>query len=135
MPRAWHSSGMDSLATVRAVCAAHADFLTGAQIQALQEWATEKVTAVSPHHQAETETAVLTILQLVPQLLGPQALPNEEGVIDAPVIRLYKNLAWLAGQPAARSHKPLRLALQAARREGNAEHSFQILLQILHAHG
>lgn len=110
-------------------------FLTAAQTQALQEWATQKITAVPPQQQAETETAVGTILQLVPQLLGPQAIPDDEGVVDAPVIRLFKNLAWLAGKPAGRGHKPLRQALETARREGDMAHGFQILLQILHTYG
>ncbi len=124
--------GMELSPTIQAVCAPYNAFLSVAQVQALQTWAVQRL-AVAEEGTGE-ETAVLTILRLVPQLLGPDATPDDEGVIDAPVIRLFKNLAWLAGKPANRRHKPLRRALQAAREQGDTASAFQVLLQILQAY-
>ena len=121
--------------TFQAACQPLHAFLSAPEVQALQAWAAQRLAVAESGKEQETETAVLTILELVPQLFGPQATPDDEGVIDAPVIRLFKNLAWLAGKPANRSHKPLRRALQAARTQGNTETAYQILLQILRTYG
>ncbi len=109
--------------------------LPAAQGQALQVWAAQRLAAAETGKERETETAVLTILELVPLLLQPEQERDDEGVIDAPVIRLFKNLAWLSGQPAPRSHKPLRRALQTARTQGDTAVASQILIEILHAYG
>ncbi len=120
---------------IQAACSAFHAFLSADQVQALQNWAARRLAAAESGKEQETETAVLTILELVPHLLLSEKERDDEGVVDAPVIRLFKNLAWLAGQPAARSHKPLRRALQAARTQGDTDAAYQILLQILQNYG
>lgn len=119
-------------AVQRACQPCHA-FLPADKVEALQTWAAQRLAAAEGD--AGQETAVLTLLELVPHLLLPEQERDDEGVIDAPVIRLFKNLAWLAGQPTPRSHKPLRRALQTARSQGDTAVAYQILIEILHAYG
>lgn len=79
---------------------------------------------------ADKETAVALIVHLVDDLMSHLHEP-EDAVVDERRLRLFKNIAWLTGQPAPPAHKPFIARFRRARAQHNQDAAFRHLFQAI----
>ncbi|MCA9974060.1 MAG: hypothetical protein KC425_27800 [Anaerolineales bacterium] len=106
-------------------------YLTPDQSTRLLAWARQAPALADPARTPdERETAVQLILMQFDDLIGHLAEP-EDDVVDERRIRLFKNLAWLTGRPAAPGHRLHVARFRQARAAGDHAAAFTHLLQAI----